>query len=319
MEIKYGADGQPLPESQQDWAKNPPSDTPTTGQQANTKEFKVQESPEDGDVSEVQLHNPFVAEYIKNKQIEKEQVEQQAFAPAEPEQQLSEVEPEPEEPAKKPDHPNFKALRQSAERAERERDEALRLLRERDLRDREQQGRTNVTPISDDFDLAEDGYVEPKHVKRVLQETRAVRKELADYKQKTARELQEMMLYKQHPDIDNIVTPENIELLKELKPAYARQLSELYAQERIYEAGDLAYSYLNDLGIIKPKNTPKDYSADKARAHINTTKPKPMVSGTTVKNESPLARANAYAGDLNDADMKRYYAELEAAIKTRNN
>jgi hypothetical protein len=323
LEILYDKSGQPLPLEQQTFHKQQvaePKVEPAPTQQP-LKEFKEVETGDEfaGPLNDHQQTNPFVQEYLRSKN---KPVEPQIEAEAETQVESVNVDPEPEVeiPAKKPDHPNFRALREAAERAERERDEYARLLRERELQDqRYTQKSTRTQDIEqDDLDLPDDGFPEPKHIKKLNQKTKALERELAEYKQKTAKELQESMLYRNYPNLDEVLSVENIEALRTLKPAYARQCKELYDRHDIYAAGELAYNFMVDLGIHKSKSAlpTKDYAAEKARVHANAAKPKTLVSGT-IQQESPLAKAAKFAGELTEADMKRYYQEMESAIRNR--
>lgn len=312
MDIKYGPDGQPLPWEKQDASKQAAPAVEAAPVQNNPLQVE--------DVAEVQLQNPFVQQYIKEQQEAQHVPAEQQITMSEETEPIADFEgdEEPVATPKKEDHPNFRALRLAAERAERERDEALRILRERDLRDYDRPAKRAQEPEPDDVDLADDGYVEPKHIKKQQRELKSIRKELDDYKQKTAKELQEMMLYKQYPDIETVVSPENIAILRELKPAYARQLTDMHAKGDIYGTGELAYNYMKDLGIYKAqaKTEAKDYTADKMRVKVNAAKPR---SSATVQSsygaESPLARAQTLSGDLSAEDMRKHYAEMEAAIR----
>jgi hypothetical protein len=330
VEIKYDRSGQPLPFDQQEAAQpkveaaapvitNPAS----AGGQVGTKKFEIHETADEhaGEVDPIQHDNPFVQEYLREQAAAKNPPATEQLSMSEPDPE-SEIEEEVEEAPTKKDHPNFKALREKAEKVERERDALLAKLLER--QEREQVARPPVEKsidsfIADDFDLPEDGYVEPKHVKKVRDEVKAVRREMAEYKKKTAQEMQEMMLYKQFPDLDTVLSNDNIALLKQMKPAYARQLDAVYKSGAIYEAGELAYNFMVDLGIHKTQASAptRDYAAEKERAQKNSLKPRPAVS-TAAKSESPLSKANAFAkGDLSQADMNRYYMEMEAAIRNR--
>ena len=326
MDILYDKSGQPLPLDQQTFHKQQvaePKIEAAPAPQQPLKEFKEVETPDEfaGPINDHQQTNPFVQEYLKSK---KQASEPQVVEESETQVESSDIDVEPEAeietPAKKPDHPNFRALREAAERAERERDEYARLLRERELQDQRHAQKSSRTHDieHDDLDLPDDGFPEPKHIKKLNQKTKALERELAEYKQKTAKELQESMLYRNYPNLDEVLSVENIETLRTMKPAYARQCKELYDRQDIYAAGELAYNFMVDLGIHKSKHAvpTKDYAAEKARIHANAAKPKTLVSGVA-KNESPLAKAAKFAGELTDADMKRYYQEMESAIRNR--
>lgn len=324
MDIKYDAAGQPLPFEQQNF---PPQQAVQA--QPQPKQPIVQDETQPAD--EVQLSNPFVAEFLRSQQQEQSVRDNPVRTEPDPSAELrtgkvesdtlnfEEAIPEPEPQPVKQDHPNFRALRQAAEKAERERDEYFRLWQEQERKNRVQ---TQPVPQeTDDLDVADDGFVEPKHLKKVHKAAKQAQRELAEYKQQVQQQLQEAALYRKYPDIDRVVSPENIAKLTELKPAYARQLAELNARGDIYGTGELAYHFMVDLGIAnaKPGKTQQreDYTADRMRAQANAAKPRPVVSGVAAKSESPLARAHAFAGDLNDADMKRHYLEMEAAIRNR--
>ncbi len=323
MDIKYGRDGQPLPLEQQSAAAQAPlgqqassvSGNTGAGAQEGIKSFQVRETHIEGAPVDPHQHdNPFVAQYLRESAqppIESAPEPEQPLAIAE---SLENLAPEPE-PVKREDSPNFKALRAQAERAERERDEVMRLLRERDARD--QQLRVPESAGDDELGLGEDGYVEPKHLKKIYKEVQQLRNEAKQYKQQSAKQIAEAQLRLRYPDIDTVVSPENIQILNETKPGYANILRNM--ADDIYAQGDMAYQYMIDLGIHKTKSIvpEKDYAADKMRAHNNAAKPRPLVSGTA-KSESPLAKANAFAGQLNDNDMKKHYQEMLASIERRD-
>jgi hypothetical protein len=331
VDIKYDASGQPLPFEQQQ--------SPQPAQAPQPKEPILQDETQAPD--EIQLANPFVAEFIRSQQQEKS-VRDEVSQPdkVEPDTLKSEYdESEPLPAPAKQDHPNFRALRQAAEKAERERDEYFRLWQEQERRnllrpyyaeasngkqgyegrDRPVQQAQPEEP--DDLDVSDDGFVEPKHLKKVHKAAKQAQRELAEYKQQVQKQLQEAALYRKYPDIDRVVSPENIAKLAELKPAYARQLADLNERGDIYGTGELAYHFMLDLGIVdgrsENKTTKDSYASDRMRAQNNAAKPRPVVSGVSAKAESPLARAHAFAGDLNDADMNRHYQEMEAAIRNR--
>lgn len=184
-------------------------------------------------------------------------------------------------------NPNWRALRERTERAERERDELASKIRQ-------EQAVKEVEVFSDD-DL-----VEHKHFKKYKKE---YEREISELKA-TVIETKIKAVY---PDFDSIVTPETIARLRNEDQELADSLA---SNKNLYSQASATYKAIKRLGIIKPT-----YDIEKKAVSKNLSKPRPLSSVTPTHNESPLARANAFATGLTDEMKKEIYAESLQIIK----
>ena len=106
-------------------------------------------------------------------------------------------------------------------------------------------------------------------------------------------------------DYSRVVTPENVERLKQTNPRLAASLGDV---KDPYAQGALAYSYIKSQGIYKDN----DGANNKQRAMDNSKKPLPV---TAAKPSNALESANAYANGLTPEVKKQLFAEMQAAIR----
>lgn len=220
--------------------------------------------------------------------------EQAPEAPTEPNLEESQPEaqiapPEPEVPTS-PSSQHFKAVRQLKEKAERERDEAIRRAVELEAR---LTGFQPAVPEIEDIPIGNDDLAEGKHVKQVSSEVRKLRAELKQYQQQSASSIIEARLKMEYPDIDKVVTKENIEILTMQEPDIA---STIHDSQDLYKKAVSAYKLIKKFGI----QTEDHYADDRARAQANAAKPRPLTSVSPQQGDSPLSHANAFANGLTD-------------------
>lgn len=201
---------------------------------------------------------------IVNNEIEQEQ----QSADDASKQLINEATQSIKKPTKDPAE-SFRELREKTDRIERERDEAVKRLQE--------------LQKAKEIDLAPDDIAEGKHVNQIRNEINQVRIE--------------NRIRSTCPNFESIVTKENIETLKTLKPGIARLLETSTDMETIAIE---AYNYIKEYVIEKPDA----YEDDKKRAQVNAAKPKPLASVSPQQGDSPLSHANAFANGLTD-DLKR--------------
>lgn len=201
---------------------------------------------------------------------------------------------------------NHRALRLKAEKAERERDEAYKILREIEAQKQQQ----NKPVEEDDLGLDSEAYVEGKHLKKTYKKVQKLEEELKNYQKKNAELLVETRIKAQFPDFDQVVTKENIESLKTTYPELAHALN---PHEDLYGAAASAYTLIKKLGITPQEDV---YSQDRAIAQKNAAKPRSMASLAPQQGESPLSHANAFANGLTDDLKKQLWKEMEES--TRN-
>lgn len=193
---------------------------------------------------------------------------------------------------------NFRALREKAQRLERERDHALAQLNAKHQQPPEDD--------ADDIGIAPDDLAEGKHLSKLNKKVRDMQKEMQLYKQQTQTVSAETRLKIQYPDIEKVVSQDNISQLNELYPELAHTLN---ANQDLYSKAVAAYTMIKKLGI----HAEDTFSAERELAQKNAAKPKPLASVSPQQGDSPLSRANAFANGLTDELKEQLRKEMMEA------
>ncbi len=245
------------------------------------------------------------------------EVETETTETHEVEEEVEEYEEEELVVEETPQKMNFRMIRERAERAERERDEAMKYAMS--FQQQKPQQQVQQSEPEDDYSdigLDDDGLAEGKHLKKVLKEMRELKKEMHAYKTKATNDSVEVKLKSQFPDFDRVLTQENIQSLSSMNPDLADMISQT---PDMYKRAKLAYDMVKQYGIYKDtpvKNTL--YDVEKAVAQKNAAKPRPLASVSPQQGDSPLSKANAFAnGSLSDQMKAQYRREMIEATKGR--
>lgn len=240
-------------------------------------------------------------------------------------QEVEQVEASPEEnpvQEEKQDQPkqSWKELRDKAERAdkaEKERDEALRILKaieQEAMRYQQQAPPVETQEEEADYNLGDDELVEGKHLKKMLSKEQKRLKQLEENLLRQQRYSQENAIHAQlkskYDDFDQVLTAENIAALRDTKPSLAKSLA---LNPDLYEKAVDTYSLIKDLGIYRPDL----YSKEKEIAQRNASKPRSLNSIAPQQGDSPLSQANAFANGLTPELKKKLYAEMLEKAKSR--
>jgi len=185
---------------------------------------------------------------------------------------------------------NFRNLRMKAERLEKERNEAMERLRAYE----------SQAPEEPEFDLRPNDLAEGKHLNKVQNKIQVLESQLI-----------ETRLRAQYPDIDSVVSADNLATLQRDYPELANTIG---SSKNLYSKAVSAYTILKKLGIHADSGP---YEQDKAIAQKNAAKPKPMASISPQQGDSPLSHANAFANGLTDDIKRKLHQEMMAAIKNR--
>jgi hypothetical protein len=222
--------------------------------------------------------------------------------------------PSQEKPVESKQNMNFKLLRERAEKAERDRDELMKHLISSS---KPVQQQAPVQPEPEEDYLAEIGLdgeslAEGKHLRPVLKEVRQLKKELNSYKTQATQDTVEVKLKSQFPDMDRVLTHENLQSLSQMNPDLADMISNT---PDIYKRAKLAYDMVKQFGIYKD---PTMYDQDKVVAQKNAAKPRPLASVSPQQGDSPLSKANAFANGAMSKELKdQMHKEMIAAMKSR--
>lgn len=241
-------------------------------------------------------------ENVASQQPEESQQEQPVEQPQQVEQPKQEQQSVKEE--------NIRQLRyraESAERLQKERDEAIFKLRELEARNAPAPAQNN----DEDFNVDDEGLVEGKHLKKMYNHIKKLETQLQQQTSQSTNIAVEARLKSQYPDIDNVLSKENIEILRATEPELVQTLD---ADTNSYTKLVSAYKFIKNSGIYKE---PEMYKQDIDRIQANSKKPKPLSSIPTQQGNSPLNNANAFANGLTPELKKRLYAEMIEASKNR--
>ena len=198
---------------------------------------------------------------------------------------------------------NIKLLREKAENADRykrERDEFEWKLSELEKMRQQHQ----VAPEPEMYNP--DDILEVKHLSKYDKKIEELEKKLAAAQYSSYITSTEALLKAKYPDIDQVVSKENLAILKMDYPALADSIT---ANTNLQSQAEAAYTIIKKLGIAVDDN----FIEDKIRAQKNAAKPKSMATLAPQQGESPLSRANAFANGLTDDLKRQLRAEMEAA------
>lgn len=251
-------------------------------------------------------------------QIEHTGVEEAPAAEEQVDQTATDSSPEQQEPVQ--DAPvapaaenlaakNFKRLEEKAERTERERDEAIRLLREINDKQQSQKRAQEKSDISDeDFTINPDELAEGKHLNKIQAKIKRLEEKVRISEGKSDQLVIESRLKAEYADFDKIVNNDTIKLLKEQYPEMADTISN---SPNLYNKAVTAYTLIKKLNIVP--NT--SFDADRALAQRNSAKPRSLTSLSPQQGDSPLSKANAFANGLTEDLKIQLRKEMDEAIK----
>lgn len=201
---------------------------------------------------------------------------------------------------------NFKAMREKAERVERERDEYFRRLQELEA------ARTHqAQPPQEQPSYSPDDYVEGKHLNEMQKKMIQLERKLQTYEQTSAASIAEARLKVEYPDYYKVVNDETLEMFSTLEPELAETLKASPAN--IYSKAVTAYKMIKKLGIAEEP----DYVAEKKRIEQNAAKPRPsnILNKSASHAESPLSHVNAFTDTITEDERKQYWKEMVESRK----
>lgn len=196
---------------------------------------------------------------------------------------------------------NFRALREAKEKAERERDEMLRVMAQI-------QSQKKDEPVEEEIPGDPDSFVERKYIDKKI---KRLESELKNYQSQYAVSVTEARIKAQYPDFDNVVSQQNIDQLKSQYPVLADAIG---SSPDLYSQAVSAYTLIKKLGISPEDDT---YAKDRERAKNNAAKPRPLASVSPQQGESPLSRANAFAQGLTEDLKKQLHQEMIDAMRNK--
>jgi len=233
-----------------------------------------------------------------------------------PEVSAEEQQVEPQNTTEQPEAPqevsqaelNHRALRKLKEAAEKERDEFRQQLEDMQRRQQTIQDQPQQKEEPKDFLIDPDDIVEGKHLSAVDRKVKKLEEQLRSYQQQSSVATIETRLKTEHQDFDQVVTQENIEILRTAYPELATAIA---SSSDLFSKGKAAYTLIKKFGIHQTgMHAP---NVDKVKQ--NLAKPVPTSSLAPQSGESPLTKANAFAEGLTPDLKKKLYREMIESAK----
>lgn len=209
---------------------------------------------------------------------------------------------------------NFRAIKDAARKAARERDEALERLAhyERmgttkpDEALRRQVEQNNDSDL--DLNLKDDELAEGKHLHKLKTTIRKLEAKQKELEEQSYTNSAETRLRSKYNDFDKVMTLDNI---KTFSAAYPELAESINSSADLYSKAVSAYTLIKRFGIYDDQ----PYEAEKNKAIVNTAKPRPLTSIGAQQGDSPLSRANAFANGLTEELKKQLREEMAAASR----
>ena len=199
---------------------------------------------------------------------------------------------------------SFKALREKAERAERERDELVRKLQEVENTRQHYKPQPEVTEEDLSLNVNPDDLVEGKHLTKFEKKIQKLENQLKQYQEQNTYYTIEQKLKAEFPDIDKVLTADNIKTLQAVDPL---EFEAITAVNNMYTKAALSYRRIKQAGIYQDKT----YDNEKVLVQKNAAKPRPLASIAPQQGESPLSKANAFADGLTPDLQKKLWQEMQ--------
>lgn len=199
---------------------------------------------------------------------------------------------------------NLQALRQKAERAERERDDLLRRFQEMEA------AKQQVPQEDYDINIGPDDIAEGKHLSKLTKKIKKLEDDNRQYQQRMDEVALETKIRTMYPDFDSVVSKSNLEALQTESPELAYAIN---SSNDLYSKAVSAYTMIKKLGIAVDNS----FSEEKQRLAQNASKPRSIASVGPQQGDSPLSKANAFANGLTDELAKQLRKEMAEAMKNR--
>jgi len=195
--------------------------------------------------------------------------------------------------------------------ARRKMQELDRQIRERDdyiSKLHQQHTPKQSTPEVDELDRLGDDDIITKAVAKKIAMKMAKEAAIEAIREREAETVEDRIKSK-YPDFDDIVTQENIDFLKQKKPALASSLAH---NPDPYAQAEALYDTLKMMGVNVGSQVAKTTLADKERAIKNSQKPQ---SVNAVAKQSALGNAHMFENGLTPELKKQLYKEMQDAAK----
>lgn len=200
----------------------------------------------------------------------------------------------------------IKQLREKYKKEKKEKEELLRYYQYHQYQAQHMQPVQPQQPKEPEEEYDPD---EPLTRAQFKREQQKFKKEMEEYKHQVQYSTEQTSLRQRYPDFDDVVTTENVEILRENYPEIA---TALYKSTDSFNTAASAYTLIKKLGITRGQdpNLMNNRSIDE-----NMKKPRPTAS-INPSNDA-LSRAASYQGKFTQEDKKRAYEEMMNVIRNK--
>lgn len=209
-------------------------------------------------------------------------------------------------PPPKKDSENFRRLREQNKELARRMAEMEAMLNKANKQEQPEE----VVEDINSYELKDDDIAEGKHFKLLNKKVKSLNEALQKERQERDKLAVEARLRSSYPDIFNVVTKDNMELLAEMEPDLVQSI---ITSPNTYAQHVAAYKLIKKYNI----GTQDPYADDKARAQKNMAKPRSAATVAPRQGESPLAEADRFSRGLTKDLQTQLLKEMEDAISNR--
>ena len=189
-----------------------------------------------------------------------------------------------------------------AARAEYERDELARYVEgiQRQLSE-PQQTRQN------EYGIQDDDYVEGKHLGKVANQMKELKKEVHQWKTYSEETTAELKLNNEFNDFNNVVTEKNVQAFL---AQYPEMRGSIQNSDTLYNRGKAAYKLIKKFMAPTQQQQINQRNQTKAQQNLG----KPMPSSSLQQQNSPLSQANMFANGYTEEIGQALEDEMYNAI-----
>lgn len=196
---------------------------------------------------------------------------------------------------------NFDTLRKIKQKAEKERDEAYRRIKELETKSLESPPKPESPDEDLNINVDDDDFVDGRQMSKVDKKIRKLEEKLLAYEGKIILSQAETRLKVKYPDFGKIVNKETVDMLNEAYPEIAETLR---SSQDLYNKGVAAYTMIKRLGLNIGA------SDDSPSVENNMRKPKVGAAVNSRSGSNPLSYANEYSKDISGDRKKELYKEM---------
>jgi hypothetical protein len=204
-------------------------------------------------------------------------------------------------PVEDPQERNWKEVRQQLKQLKLEKDAIERQLAQ------QSEAQKPKRSLRDDYNVNDDDLLDAKTAARMTEQI--IERRMAEMQGRNSSDLAELRLRAKFQDIDEVVTPDALEALRQEEPELHASIMN---QSDMYTKGAAAYKLIKSMA--KSKLDP--YARERAKAEANLKKP---AHSASLKGSASGQQDNTFVNGLDKSTKEKLYKEMRDAMKNINN